>query len=126
MHSVYCNFIQISNQIKFPILQHILNLIWPSEKNNSIKNARLLKYDKRQKVTQLTQMIRIINIDYMAIIAIVAHPPILSPKPFSMGIINEWFLLHIWSRQRAPKMVMSYFFTIYICNVVTIGQLVLK
>lgn len=27
-----------------------------------------------------------------------------------MGIINEWFLLHIWSRQRAPKMVMSYFF----------------
>lgn len=92
----------------------MLNLIWPSEKNNSIKNARLLKYDKRQNVTQLTQMIRIINIDYMAIIAIVAHPPILSPNPFSMGIINEWFLLHIWSRQRGPKMVMSYFFLQFI------------
>lgn len=59
-------------------------------------------------------MIRIINIDYMAIIAIVAHPPILSPNPFSMGIINEWFLLHIWSRQRGPKMVMSYFFLQFI------------
>lgn len=59
----------------------------------------------------------------MAIIAIVAHPPILSLKPFFMGILNDWFLLHIWSRQRGPKMVMSYlFFTIYICNVVPVGQ----
>lgn len=55
-------------------------------------------------------MIKIINIDYMAIIAIVAHPPILNLKPFFMGILNDWFLLHIWSRQRGPKMVMSYFF----------------